>query len=627
MSESYARSKQFEYKANSNLVIHSERNINDLKEPKGEPETLWGKLRGQMGDRVNYSKPAELLEKMQTLKRKNNEKLGGVDATQDTVVPSKKSKGTGGGGGAGYHHGEQHTDVLSATESFQGLYRPKTRETRVVYDKLLTFINGYIGDHTTEIIKGAADEIIAILKNDLIRAPEKKTEISKLLKGMSEEKFADLTNLGKAITDYKDQSSGVSSGTNLDSLDDTQGVAVVIDEDEDEENLSDFEIRDESDDDDNEDVGKLDSNNNDDDNEDKQEEQENMVDSENHLPTKTTSSDSSIKLKEEKEKEKQQQSSFDKSLINPLDIDAFWIQRKISTFEQDPHIAQKLAEQVLDILRQQDSRKCENDLVGLFDFSRFDFIKLLLNNKSTVLYCTLLAKSENEQERKKIEDEMSNDPILYTVLNQIKGIDIKGGNSNSKNDGKKQQASTSSTATTKQEEVIKKKKILNLDELSFQQGSHLMTNKNFKFPKGSKREQHKGYEEIHVPAKANPPFLNEERLIKIEEMPEWSHKAFAGLTSLNRVQSRLYEWAFKSNDNLLLSAPTSAGKTNVAMLTILHEIGKHIDQYGNIDRDAFKIVYIAPMKSLVQEMVGNFSKRLEAYNIVVKELTGDQSLT
>lgn len=51
-----------------------------------------------------------------------------------------------------------------------------------------------------------------------------------------------------------------------------------------------------------------------------------------------------------------------------------------------------------------------------------------------------------------------------------------------------------------------------------------------------------------------------------------------------------------------------AGKTNVALLTILREIGKNINTDGTINTEAFKIIYIAPMKSLVQEMVGNFRK-------------------
>jgi pre-mRNA-splicing helicase BRR2 len=41
---------------------------------------------------------------------------------------------------------------------------------------------------------------------------------------------------------------------------------------------------------------------------------------------------------------------------------------------------------------------------------------------------------------------------------------------------------------------------------------------------------------------------------------------------------------------------------------------------GSVNLDAFKIVYVAPMKALVQEMVMNFSRRLEAYGIMVREL-------
>ena len=64
------------------------------------------------------------------------------------------------------------------------------------------------------------------------------------------------------------------------------------------------------------------------------------------------------------------------------------------------------------------------------------------------------------------------------------------------------------------------------------------------------------------------------------------------------------------------------------MLTILREIGKHRDEEtGTIALDAFKIVYIAPMKALVAEMVGNFSSRLSSYGITVAELTGDKQLT
>uniref|UniRef100_A0A673C994 U5 small nuclear ribonucleoprotein 200 kDa helicase n=1 Tax=Sphaeramia orbicularis TaxID=375764 RepID=A0A673C994_9TELE len=69
-----------------------------------------------------------------------------------------------------------------------------------------------------------------------------------------------------------------------------------------------------------------------------------------------------------------------------------------------------------------------------------------------------------------------------------------------------------------------------------------------------------------------------------------------------------------------------AGKTNVALMAMLREIGKHINLDGTINVDDFKIIYIAPMRSLVQEMVGSFSKRLASYGITVSELTGDHQL-
>ena len=187
--------------------------------------------------------------------------------------------------------------------------------------------------------------------------------------------------------------------------------------------------------------------------------------------------------------------------------------------------------------------------------------------------------------------------------------------------------------------------MLDLDSLAFDQGAHLMSNKKCELPKGSYRAQKKGYDEVHVPAVEAVP-VEGEKQVPISDLPEWAQSAFKGMTTLNRVQSKMYDAAFYSPENLLLCAPTSvtppaaashdvllcllntehgpglganlpsssvvqAGKTNVAMLTILHEIGLHLDKTsGEIDFSAFKIVYIAPMKALVQEVVQSFSKRL-----------------
>ncbi|XP_023334335.1 putative U5 small nuclear ribonucleoprotein 200 kDa helicase [Eurytemora carolleeae] len=60
---------------------------------------------------------------------------------------------------------------------------------------------------------------------------------------------------------------------------------------------------------------------------------------------------------------------------------------------------------------------------------------------------------------------------------------------------------------------------------------------------------------------------------------------------------------------------------------MLHEIGKHVNKDGSINADNFNIIYIAPMRSLVLEMTGNFGKRLAKYNITVSELTENNQLT
>ena len=92
---------------------------------------------------------------------------------------------------------------------------------------------------------------------------------------------------------------------------------------------------------------------------------------------------------------------------------------------------------------------------------------------------------------------------------------------------------------------------------------------------------------------------------------------------MNRIQSKLCDAALKSDENILLCAPTGAGKTNVALMTILREVSKHINLDGTINTSEFKVIYIAPMRSRVQEMVMNFSKvsSLKQYSLFVSFLT------
>lgn len=53
---------------------------------------------------------------------------------------------------------------------------------------------------------------------------------------------------------------------------------------------------------------------------------------------------------------------------------------------------------------------------------------------------------------------------------------------------------------------VTSRKILDLEDLAFSQGSHLMSNKKCILPEGSQRTQKKSYESIFIPALKPKPF-------------------------------------------------------------------------------------------------------------------------
>ena len=83
-------------------------------------------------------------------------------------------------------------------------------------------------------------------------------------------------------------------------------------------------------------------------------------------------------------------------------------------------------------------------------------------------------------------------------------------------------------------------------------------------PLGTEKIIKKNYEEIIIPYQKPTPFQENERLISIEEIDEFAKSIFKGYKTLNRLQSRLFEIAYNSNENILVCAPTGAGKTDVA---------------------------------------------------------------
>ncbi|GFY27537.1 activating signal cointegrator 1 complex subunit 3 [Trichonephila clavipes] len=145
-------------------------------------------------------------------------------------------------------------------------------------------------------------------------------------------------------------------------------------------------------------------------------------------------------------------------------------------------------------------------------------------------------------------------------------------------------------------------------------------------PQNHTRKNNSVFEEIFIPATKNDLDILKGDRVQISSLDQVAQLAFQGTEALNLIQSKVFETAYTKNDNMLVCAPTGAGKTNVAMLTILREIKNNIVN-GVLEKNKFKIVYVAPMKALAAEMVRNFGSRLKCLNIQVKELTGDMQLT
>ena len=510
--------------------------------------------------------------------------------------------------------------------------------------------------------------MIKILKNPNLRDPERHDQISRWLTdkpastrgnasgGVTSEQYATMVQLGKQLDDYDDRTKQMAAGDRgaVDDqggkVDNEMGVAVVFDEsdedNEDQEGASDIE-----------DGVVVDASSESEEEEEAEAEPEESDDEEEKL------------VQGDGTKKKSQHAQ--ERMLSVHEIDAHFLQRQLSRHIEDAAESAKLASEVLEVLdirNPTDVRECENKLLLLLRFELFDTIKLLLHNRVRVWACVSMKRAQTDEERTSIEDALMNESSgegkrVWDEIHsksraedwsreRMRGLtDTLKADQDSKDvskalDSIKVKGESNETGGDKMkvdDDFDKKEKVIELDleQLAFRDGSHTMSNKTCNLPDTSWRAMKKGYEEVHVPA-VRSVIPKNEKLIAIEDLPKWTHLAFKGMDKLNRVQSKLCDIALKSSENLLLCAPTGAGKTNVACLTMLNILGQfrkervtHSDEDEELeggkkesfDLASFKIVYVAPMKALVQEVVKNFSQRLADYGVVVRELSGDSNLT
>jgi len=536
-----------------------------------------------MGSRVTREAPKDLD------KKKARAKLTSADEVERQIRRAQE-KSTARFGAA---------DVLESVAQMEGLrYRPRTTETREVYELLLGLVHQTLGDQTQEVIRSAADTVLESLKSDDLKEFDQRKEVESVLGGVPEETWNQLINLGKKITDYGEEEEPA-QGDDRERAVDGEGVAVLFEDDEDDEDEEQaYEVKGrESEEDDEEE---------DEDGEEESDEDEAMDE------------DDALVLGKETKRTKNQSDK-----ISPHQVDAYWLQRTIGASYPDPVQTSDFTARALELLGSDaELRDLENSLAEMFGYENFDLVAVLTKNREVIVWCTKLARSSDE-EKHDVEVAMREKGAGWILR------ELKGARKAQAADDAAAEVTVPTKANIAPGTIAKPRQVIDIDSLIFTEGGHLMSRKKVKLPEGSFKRQFKGYEEIHVPEpKRRDAGKNE--WMPLSKMPEWTQPVWQSVkaTNLNPIQSKVYPIAFESNEPMLICAPTGAGKTNCAALAILRTIGQFRDpDTGYIDRDSFKIIYVSPMKALVQEQVAAFGKRFAALDIKVAELTGDSQLT
>ncbi|KAK1376654.1 hypothetical protein POM88_032847 [Heracleum sosnowskyi] len=432
------------------------------------------------------------------------------------------------------------------------VYQSRRKETRDAYEAMLTIIEKELGGgQPLDIVAVVADEILNVLKIDVF--VNSKEEIERVLGGIRDDVFDQFVLLGRVITDY---GGGDDGELGDDPFDEDVGVSVEFEENK--ETDLDMVLDDEDDCDDD------------------------LADGNGsgamHMGGGIFHDDDQEVVENDGTR-----------TLNVQDIDAYWLQRKISqAYDQqqqqiDPQQSQKLAEEVFKILAEGgDDRQVETKLLVHLWFDKFSLVKYLLKNRMYIVWCIRLARTQDQDERKKVEEEMMQlGPDLVVILEQLHATratakerqtnlekSIRQEAHRLKDDGDHGRRGT----LDRDADIVWSKgqrQLLDLESLAFSQGGLFMANRKCELPSGSYRKHNKDYE-VHVPALKPKPLADGEELIRV------------------------------SSQNLLLCAPTGAAITRL---------------------------FVAPMKALVAEVVGNLSNRMKHYGVQVKELSGDQTLT
>ncbi|SJM82207.1 probable Pre-mRNA-splicing helicase BRR2 [Zygosaccharomyces bailii] len=487
----------------------------------------------------------------------------------------------------------QSTTILDS--SYPLKYYPSDTENTQIYEEILVWVSDLLGsDMPHDVIVETADLLIAALKNS---EKDRDGRIDRLRENLqndlgievTELKFQELLKLTKQITDYESKS-----------ITDQQKAVAILSEEpyeaEGEESVIETEGGEE-------------------DGIEAEEEKTHHVDRE----VATQGTDETLIIQGVKD--------------NPVvkvaiqDVDEFFLRRVLANAikNAEPTDIQKLADTIfIELEKQQDRKKLEGQLMKLLDFENLFLVDFFLRERNALVWGIRLARVP-ETSKEELLKQMC-DQGLDELVNQYRQR------------GKLHLKRQHPDELEGPDEDLNRSKrfdgenkippLVDLDSIKFDRTSRLLTVTKIQLPEGSYKKLAPHYEEIHIPAPEKKDVDFDP--ISISAFPQWAKNAFSSgeTDTLNLIQSKLYPVTFQQDENVLLCAPTGAGKTNVAMMAILRVISHHINPNTNkLLRKNFKAIYIAPLKALVQEQVLEFQRRLAYLGIKVAELTGDSHLS
>ncbi|KAJ2867710.1 Pre-mRNA splicing, partial [Coemansia asiatica] len=338
--------KHYQYAGNSNLVLPSDRSKQTRRNERGkEMESLWGKITtNQMGSGIQRHVPSKPLKHLE-------QEISKLERKQ------QKQQGLRTG----------YRDILAATEDSEGTYRPRSRETRVVWDMMLALCGRFIGDQTPEVLVSAADEVLGVLKDEEKKDVEKRKQVEGVFGSqVGEADFSRFLQLSRQITDFGEIEEQEDAVVEVDEA----GIAVVFGGSDAEDDAA----------------GAVDEHSgfvNDGGSSDSDSEE--SVDEPVRPDTDLIDDEENVRLvvggngSQQQQQQRQQQQQEQGAILQPREIDAFWLQRQVARHFADPETLQEKTSAADRLLSDANLGvgELENELAELFDYEHFDLVQLL----------------------------------------------------------------------------------------------------------------------------------------------------------------------------------------------------------------------------------------------------------